>query len=580
MKKITLILSAMLVALSISARSFEGKSVTLTKNAKTAELRQLDAAPSVKKAPAMVIEGWTELGEATVTESFGALFGEDEETYQTTVYKSNTTAGLYAIDNEWYDGEEKSDSIIQIHAEDPELCYILPTNLCFTKETYGYLATMNLGGRYVNAYPSYTPAQIAAQIGSGTDTWGKKVKNVITFSEDCMSACLTAYKSGQPGYFLGKRFIVELPDVEAPVITAVNNSFVGATKAIVEIVANDDVDVVDSLTFTVKNGDAVLVANGKTTNGKLTLEGLTKSTAYNLTLIATDRSGKASEAFAFSFTTVESEDTQAPTLAKAEIKEISDKWATISVEASDNESTAAEIVFVVTFADESSIELAANEGAIKLENLSPVTAYAIKVAAKDKAGNVSEAKSLNFTTLELIPIVMNIDWVQAQYFADYSEEGAQNYEISFWEGDDNYVMFDTYLPKEHAISGTYNMAGGYIGTQYSYIKYAGSKINITAAEISLEIVSLGEDGLGTYKTSFQAMGEDGNLYKGAVEIEVYSYIKSGSSSSIYAMSNEVITPTAVEAVKAEGNAVKRIVNGQVVIEKNGVFYNLLGSEIK
>lgn len=39
-------------------------------------------------------------------------------------------------------------------------------------------------------------------------------------------------------------------------------------------------------------------------------------------------------------------------------------------------------------------------------------------------------------------------------------------------------------------------------------------------------------------------------------------------------------PTAVDAINAENNAVKRIVNGQVVIEKNGVFYNILGTEIK
>ena len=39
-------------------------------------------------------------------------------------------------------------------------------------------------------------------------------------------------------------------------------------------------------------------------------------------------------------------------------------------------------------------------------------------------------------------------------------------------------------------------------------------------------------------------------------------------------------PTAVDAINAENNTVKRIVNGQVVIEKNGVFYNILGTEIK
>lgn len=40
------------------------------------------------------------------------------------------------------------------------------------------------------------------------------------------------------------------------------------------------------------------------------------------------------------------------------------------------------------------------------------------------------------------------------------------------------------------------------------------------------------------------------------------------------------TPTAIDNTEAEGKAVKRIVNGQLVIEKNGVRYNALGIEVK
>ena len=39
-------------------------------------------------------------------------------------------------------------------------------------------------------------------------------------------------------------------------------------------------------------------------------------------------------------------------------------------------------------------------------------------------------------------------------------------------------------------------------------------------------------------------------------------------------------PTAIDNTNAEAKAVKRIVNGQLVIEKNGKFYNALGAEVK
>lgn len=52
----------------------------------------------------------------------------------------------------------------------------------------------------------------------------------------------------------------------------------------------------------------------------------------------------------------------------------------------------------------------------------------------------------------------------------------------------------------------------------------------------------------------------------------------------YATRNLVVTypttPTAIDNTEAEGKAVKRIVNGQLVIEKNGVRYNALGIEVK
>ena len=577
MKKILSLFCAMAIVLGVSAEPIAlEKAVKLDKAIVNADLKK---APAARKAKAA--DEWIELGEATVTESFGSLFSMDEETYTTTAYKSATVEGLYAIDNDWNDGNEGSSSIIAIHAENPELCYILPTYLTFTRDDYGYLGTASQGGRYVDNYPSFTVEELAGYIGSGEDIWGKKVKNVISFSEDAMLAILSAYKSGQPGYFSGSRFIVELPDLEAPVIKTVSEVYIGATSAIFAIEADDDVDVVDSLTFTVKNGDEVILANGKTEDGELTISGLTKNTAYNLSLIATDRAGHASEAKAFQFTTVAEADEEAPVLAKAELKEVSDKWATISVEATDNESTAEEIRFIVKFAEESQIVLAAEEGVLTLEGLTPSTAYSISVIARDKAGNVSEAKTINFTTLEIIPIVLNVDWAQAKYWADYSEPGAYNYDLSFWEGEENYATFDVYAEKEAALSGEYSVENERIGLgQYSKVIYNGATTKVVDAEIKLVYVSRDENGLATYDASFEAFCEDGNLYKGAVEIMVYTYSGSGSSSTIVPMSGEVDTETGVENAVVAEKAAKRIENGQLIIRKNGKNFNAQGVEVR
>ncbi|MBO6074392.1 MAG: fibronectin type III domain-containing protein [Paludibacteraceae bacterium] len=574
MKKILSLFCAMAIVLGVSAQPIAlEKAVKLDKAIVNADLKK---APAARKAKAA--DEWIELGEATVTESFGSLFSIDEETYTTTAYKSATIEGLFAIDNEWYDGNEGSSSIIAIHAEDPELCYILPTYLTYTSESYGYLGTLSAAGQYLDA--GYSQDVIVNYLGDGADVWGKKVKNVITFSEDAMLVVLSAYKSGQPGYFYGKQFIVELPDLEAPVIKAVTEEYVGSVSAIFAIDVEDDVDDVDSLTFTVKNGDEVIMANGKTENGKLTITGLTKNTAYNLSLIAADRAGHESDAKDFSFTTIAEADEEAPVLAKAELKEVSDKWATISVEATDNESTAEEIRFIVKFAEESQIVLAAEEGVLTLEGLTPSTAYSISVIARDKAGNVSEAKAINFTTLEIIPIVLNVDWAQAKYWADYSEPGAYNYDLSFWEGE-NYATFDVYAEKEAALSGEYSVENERIGLgQYSKVIYNGATPKVVDAEIKLVYVSRDENGLATYDASFEAFCEDGNLYKGAVQIMVYTYKGSGSSSTIVPMSGEVDTETGVENAVVAEKAAKRIENGQLIIRKNGKNFNAQGVEVR
>ena len=70
------------------------------------------------------------------------------------------------------------------------------------------------------------------------------------------------------------------------------------------------------------------------------------------------------------------------------------------------------------------------------------------------------------------------------------------------------------------------------------------------------------------------------LTAAADEIRVYSKSESDTDAKWKIVSLEVAGETAVENVKADVKSIKTFENGQVVIIKNGVKYNVLGTEIK
>lgn len=577
MKKVLSLFCALTLALAVSAQSLvidKPAKVQLPQGAFTANtLKKSQAAKAVDAAK------WDSIGLATVTEAFGHLFGNPEQTYLVPVYASKTTAGLYAVANSWYDKNANSAEIIEIHAENPNLCYILPTSLTFTNNNYGFLQTFSKGGYYLSKYPSYTAESIAAAIEDDTDAvWGKKVKNIISFTEEAMLACLTAYNNGAP--LVGKAFTVVLPDLEAPVISAVNVEAVGDDRAIVAITATDDVEEVDGLTFTVKNGDNVLLANGKTSNGKLTITGLQKSTEYNLTLIATDNANHASEPFAFSFTTLAESDHEAPVITKAEIQGVADKWVAFTVQATDNQTPAADIVFELAFNGNEPIYMKADEGVININGLTPQTAYSVVITAIDQLGNRSTpANAINFTTLELIPVVLNVTWLEAAYLSEYSKEGAHDFEITFSDSDAEIsATLDTYTLSNNAISGTWSTENNTIAAEYSYVTNKGTKLKVLSATETLQFVRMDQanEGMAVYNASFEAMCSDGNLYKGTAELTAYTY--DAKTNDHVPMTGE--TTTAISNLTNETKAIKTIENGQVVIINNGVKRNILGAPIQ
>ena len=159
--------------------------------------------------------------------------------------------------------------------------------------------------------------------------------------------------------------------------------------------------------------------------------------------------------------------------------------------------------------------------------------------------------TLNLKYIKPEAIVNNIeitavDITQGSGFVRYTLSNADYYfffKISLASGED-VESGKTYTFADDMGADTYTSYG--MDKSYNYIDYASATFvkTVSASQIKIEV---------------SIVDVDGNTWN-------LTYTEP--------------VPTAVDAIKAENNAVKRIVNGQVVIEKNGVFYNILGTEIK
>lgn len=377
--------------------------------------------------------------------------------------------------------------------------------------------------------------------------------------------------------------LVWLFDDVAPVINTCVANYVGSNSVVLEIDATDNVTASEDLLFRVLNDQEVLAENVKLENGKLTIDGLSSNTEYTLTVIAIDEAGNESNPATVIFTTSDVVDEDAPVLVNATLEEVSKRWATISVVATDNETPAENIIYVVTIGEEAPIELTAVNGVITLEGLTPETEYSVQIQAKDIAGNLSDPlnEPITFTTEALTVIEMDIDWVQAKYYPNSSTPGAQNWAFGFWEGEDNYVWLDSYDSREeaNAISGTYSSEDGSVDLQYSEMEYNGDAPGIISASCTFEFVSYDEEyyGQATYNASFRVEADDDNVYVGSVQIQVLTF---DSNNTYVDMIGEVGGGEGIEDIVAEGQAVKVIRNNQVLILKGDKVYNVFGTVVK
>ncbi len=257
----------------------------------------------------------------------------------------------------------------------------------------------------------------------------------------------------------------EVKDEVAPVIKSVAISQTSDSVVFLTIEATDNALGVTAADMKYNvSGDITLENAALEEDGTLKLAGLVSTKTYKIEIKAVDPSGNISDAFEFEFTPIKDE--EAPKNLTAEIAEgnVFDKYVIINVSAEDDKATAEQLIYMITFADGKVIELNAKDSQLVLDGLTPETAYEITVSVKDLGGNVCEnTVKLEFTTLPLIPIELDVDFAQLEYQKDYSEEGAQNFQLVLAKMNDAgtalelpQIWFDLYMPTTTTFQGIYS----------------------------------------------------------------------------------------------------------------------------
>lgn len=201
-------------------------------------------------------------------------------------------------------------------------------------------------------------------------------------------------------------------------------------------------------------------------------------------------------------------------------------------------------------------------------------------------------------------IVMNVWGMEAGYLDQYVAQfpaGKFGWMVMFATGEEGGTgmpmpSFLIYTDKENAISGVYNVTRGNIDLESCYINTNGTQagcIMATDAEVRLQFVAYDDDKAasgyryGYYTGQFRLVGTDGKTYVGKFMEQFcnsYNYSTAGSSvrdhKGMWDEDPGYIAPQGIESVDGAQKAVKRIQNGQLIIEKNGKTYNALGNLVR
>lgn len=239
--------------------------------------------------------------------------------------------------------------------------------------------------------------------------------------------------------------------------------------------------------------------------------------------------------------------------------------------------------------------------------------YSWEIAAMEKGEDgkyyiiTGYVKGNDFTT-ESAPlpegtIEMNVWGMEAFYMSDYATEGRYPWLITFETGTKNgtglpepwIIIWST---REFAMSGFYSDKLGNVEmsedpTEGSMINTNGTAAGLLAAtsvELKLEFEGFDMDykQMGNlipyYSGEFLMTCSDGNTYHGVINQLIcgaYPYDESFSHSMLINMVEEDPDSQDVENVKpADEKGCKYLKDGMLIIERNGIKYNALGTIIK
>ena len=381
-------------------------------------------------------------------------------------------------------------------------------------------------------------------------------------------------------------------DNKKPEISAVEVGKVTNTTIELLVDAEDNYSEADSLLITVKNGENVLL--DKVAIDEVVVTGLTINTEYNFTVIAFDEAGNASDPFAVTAKT--GNDTEAPVIAKAALKNCTDRRAYIKVDASDNVTDFADLVFVVTIQGVAEpLKLQANEDSVLIIfGLAPKTSYSLTVAATDEVGNTCAASAaIEFTTAEDTPVELKPTAALANYLGS-NAYGYQFFQINLYGPKSAGWLPDLYFTiiamQQTKISGTYTTTVGDLWTNSNYtyitpdaeVADAMEAMAVTSGQLKLTFTEYkvkNNVSMPAYDFEFSVVAEDGGTYFGSVkDVRLVTYNVQDQQEEIITGEGEIID--AIDNINAAVKATKTIENGMLIIEMNGVRYNVLGNVIR
>ena len=225
-----------------------------------------------------------------------------------------------------------------------------------------------------------------------------------------------------------------------------------------------------------------------------------------------------------------------------------------------------------------------------------------------EASNAIEGNSFvtKATDIPEDAVVMNVWGFEAAYldtYADQFPEGKYGWYITFATGDEDgtgypLVSFLLYTTKEFAISGVYNVARANIDLESCYLNVDGQQANAiwgTDAEVRLQFDGYDDEKAeygyryGYYTGSFRIVGNDGKTYVAKfMELFCNSFNYSTYDAvyrdhkGMWDEDPDYVIPFGIEEVRLDKavDGQKLLIDGQLIIVRDGKAFNALGTRVK